>query len=86
MEEENTISNQLSVYPNPVSDKLYIRNITNGLKNAAVSIVDINGQLIKKVLNVNENQYIDISELAKGYYLLRIETAEGVAFKKIVKE
>ncbi|MBR7167500.1 MAG: T9SS type A sorting domain-containing protein [Bacteroidales bacterium] len=34
-----------------------------------------------------ENAYtIDISKLAKGYYAMRITTAEGVAVRKVIRK
>ncbi|MES2592251.1 MAG: choice-of-anchor V domain-containing protein [Bacteroidota bacterium] len=84
-ESVNNVSNSISVYPNPVSDKLYFKN---SLKEKAlnVSIIDVNGKLVKKIDGIQENEYMDMENIENGYYLLRIETANGMAVKKIVKK
>lgn len=80
----NTNSDQVSVYPNPVSDKLYISSDLKRSENMEVDIIDINGKLIKSTEKINN--YIDFSDMAKGYYILKIKTTEGLVIKKVVKE
>lgn len=81
----NNISNSIAVYPNPVSDKLYFKNSLKE-KTLNVSIMDTNGKLVKRTDGVRENEGIDLENIENGYYLLRIETSEGIALKKILKK
>ncbi len=72
----------LSIYPNPVCDRLNI-NID---EKADMEIMNIRGQiLVTKTLTEKLNN-IDISGLTAGIYTLRIKTAKGVVVKKLIKQ
>ena len=69
------IQKVISLYPNPLKDRLYIRGVQ---KSETASIYDITG---KKVLqpsfeNEQEIQVIDTSFLESGLYFLKIGTTE----------
>jgi phosphoglycerate dehydrogenase-like enzyme len=57
----------ISVFPNPAVDVLQIQ--TTG--NTNIELLDASGRLIK-VLNINGQSTINVSEYAAGNYLLRI--------------
>jgi len=67
----NSYSNNLSinVYPNPASDKITV----SGCNNADFVLLDISGKIIVSV-KVKEAESIDLSGLAKGMYLYRINS------------
>lgn len=65
-------NNNAGVYPNPVSDYLYIRGKQ---KNTEVKIFDTSGKMVS-VLN-NVDQKIDVSRLIKGTYVVVIKNADG---------
>lgn len=73
-------SDEITIYPNPTSGLLIIENHAD-LKR--VSVADVNGKVLQ-IFN-NNFQSIDISELISGIYFLRLETAEGVVLKKVIK-
>jgi hypothetical protein len=69
---------EVAIYPNPVNDLL---NIETALELQSVEIYNIQGQ---KVLSSNQKQ-INVSDLAAGVYMLRIQDADNnIATKKIV--
>ena len=69
---------EVALYPNPVNDLL---NIETALELQSVEIYNIQGQ---KVLSSNQKQ-INVSDLASGMYMVRIQDAENnIATKKIV--
>ena len=76
--ESRDILSELTFYPNPTSG-----NITfNRNDIIKVEVLDAMGRMVA----VYENAYtIDISKLAKGYYAMRITTAEGVTVRKVVR-
>lgn len=80
------ITSKFSVYPNPTNN---VVNITsdNSFEVRKVGITDINGRSIKTVVlgAPSANTSIDVSDLTSGIYLLIIDTAEGNAVKKIIK-
>ncbi|SFB04250.1 Por secretion system C-terminal sorting domain-containing protein [Flavobacterium swingsii] len=71
---------KVAVYPNPVSD---ILNIETETEIKSVEIYNLQGQKIKTALS----KQINVSDLASGIYMVRIEdTNNAVETKKIVKQ
>lgn len=70
----------LVLYPNPTKDLLIIE--TKKSINEPIEIYDLQGRFIMKVFTNNLKSEIDISELAKGLYCIKI----GNEFRKILKE
>jgi hypothetical protein len=68
------------LYPNPASSTLYV----SGLKqNEMVSIFDANGKiLLNKQINGNQ---IDVSDLASGFYTIKIVNKDRIEIKKFIK-
>ncbi len=77
-------SNQVVVYPNPVSDKLYITSSSIGPENMTVGIIDVAGKLVKEIKTTDGS--IDFNDITKGYYVLKIKTPDGIFIKKVIKE
>lgn len=60
------VDNNVSVYPNPSKDIVYIKN--DSYNNLNIDILDITGALIKSVrINSGQNR-IDVSDLQSGIY------------------
>ena len=78
---ENYNSNQISIFPNPTTNTLFI----NGLpKNSNIKIFDVLG---KEVLNFETtNNQINISNLQSGIYILKIENENKIVTKKFIKQ
>ena len=68
---------RVKVYPNPVSETLYIQ----GLESVEVQVFNALGQKVKTIENANE---INVSDWAKGVYVLRITAADGTVFERKV--
>ena len=71
----------LIIYPNPSSDKIYINNISE--KTSTIEIVNIEG---KVVLKTNPKNIIDISSLSKGIYVINFTGKEYFESKNFVVE
>jgi len=69
----------IKVYPNPVKDFI---NITSDKSIKSVEIYDALGRLIKK----DTYTKINVSQLSKGNYLLKIKTDSGDIIEKFIKE
>jgi hypothetical protein len=86
--EENKESN-LSLYPNPVTDQLFINlsSISAGIYQ--LEILNLQGQNIQTTdIHVAENKCIKINTqaLPSGVYLLRLKQEDGVLFnQKLIK-
>ncbi|MBQ4478346.1 MAG: T9SS type A sorting domain-containing protein [Bacteroidales bacterium] len=76
--EENTLS-MAKVYPNPVRNTLTIDNVAD----ANISIYSITGQLVQSVPSANGNVQIDISAMAAGLYIVKMENGKQTRIEKI---
>jgi PKD repeat protein len=65
----------LSIYPNPVSEVLFVRNDTK--KPAFFSIIDVNGRLIKTVSLRGELTEVSIKELSNALYFYQVRDLSG---------
>lgn len=70
--------NLVGLFPNPAVDVIYISNINN----ANVDIYNVAGKLVKTISNYNSNEAINISELAKGVYFIKINNTQSLKFVK----
>lgn len=74
--------NGVTMYPNPATDILNIQSETEELTK--VSITDLNGRVVKEVSN-NLSQ-ISLENLAKGIYMVTIESATAKKVEKLIVE
>lgn len=75
---ENALEN-VSIYPNPARNILNVNNV----ENANVNIYAINGQLVKSMANVNGSVQVDLSDMAAGMYIVRMQSGNDVRTEKI---
>ena len=76
----------LSVYPNPVQDKLNI-NLTGFDGVSEIKVYDVNGRQVAAQRTAQVNSQMNISKLAKGMYLVKVVTANGeVLNAKVIKQ
>ena len=80
--------NQVTVYPNPTKNNLYINKGTLDAENYSVKIVDLNGKIVceKEFDNAQLTEQISVSQLPSGIYMCVISTDSKQIFKKIVIE
>uniref|UniRef100_UPI00404931F5 Ig-like domain-containing protein n=1 Tax=Flavobacterium sp. TaxID=239 RepID=UPI00404931F5 len=75
--------NTLQIYPNPVAQTLFVSGMENP---ASLQIINMLGQIILSENNPNDN-FINVSSLEKGTYLLQIKEANNlVKIIRFVKE
>jgi subtilisin family serine protease len=75
-------SNKLSIYPNPASNEIFIR-IPSHEQPTTVVLMSMSGQQIALPLIMGR---LDVSSLASGAYVLRVQTEEVIAQVKVVVE
>jgi len=83
---DSMLENTVSIYPNPVNDKLFI-SLLNDLKNFKVSIFNMDG---KEIISIQEgdfkNRSIDVQNLTSGIYFIQIKDNQGQTYtQKFVK-
>ncbi|MBC8756174.1 VCBS repeat-containing protein [Kordia sp. YSTF-M3] len=79
--DEFETANIINVYPNPTTGKLWINSNTN--ENYEYTIFDTKGILVKNG-KVTQEKYIDITNFASGYYVLKITEENSTFNKKII--
>jgi len=77
----NELIANLIVYPNPARDQILIE--TNS-QFKRVLIIDVMGRIVKIV--TPSNNIIDVSDLNKGVYILKIKTSQGTISRMFIKE
>lgn len=76
--EENNL--EISIYPNPTSDYLFIEN-KNNHQISSISLFDANGRFIRSVKD--DSSPIDLSDLTKGIYFVNIIADNNIINKKV---
>jgi hypothetical protein len=77
----------LSLYPNPVSEYLYIDIQLLNRKDLMLDVIGPDGKVVmkKKLTNGEEyKEHLDVSVLPKGMYYVRIYTKDSMITQKIV--
>ena len=78
----DVLASQFSVYPNPVSNLLYITTPKN---NYTLGIYNIQGQLMSTPSVYSGSQTIDYSQYTKGIYLMKFTSNDHTKIFKIIK-
>lgn len=73
-----------NVYPNPARDFIKISFKNSNIIVAKVMLYDSLGKLCLNQSLKNENNAINVQNLKKGLYLLRIETQDSIEIQKII--
>jgi hypothetical protein len=76
----------VKIYPNPVSNILNINLLGIFNKQSYIQIVDAKGSVVIEQKAMNNPQAIDVSKLAKGIYLVKINNGGSYITSKFVKE
>lgn len=74
--------NLISAFPNPFTDKLTIQSKD---KIINISITDISGKIVFQQVANEKELILDLPNLAKGNYILNVETVVGNEVVKILK-
>ena len=81
---EINYKDKIDIYPNPVTDRIYINYFTS--QNLKMHVYNSVGQcVLQRELN-NQTNEIDISSLTRGIYILKLTSSNGTIEKKIIKE
>lgn len=75
---------KFEMFPNPSSDMVKVQ-LPSGTVNASVSMYDYVGRLVysKKITTVDNT--INVQELSKGMYILRVTTEDKVGAQQFIK-
>lgn len=83
--ENVSLVSTFTVYPNPATNKISVKNHNNLQGETTICIYNMNGALLKQEKFQSQNLIeMDVSAMEKGIYLVRIQTKAGVETKKLV--
>jgi len=71
------------IYPNPVSDRIYIKGIQEEIKD--IGILNMNGTVVFQATHLSNDHSVLLPLLSKGVYMIVIRTEENVYRYKMVK-
>lgn len=78
---ENFDAGNFVVFPNPVSDVLYIK----GNKSVEIKIYDVSGREVRSIQNVVSGE-VDFSEFQNGIYLIKLSDEKHSKTLKVLKK
>lgn len=85
---ENLLNDFVNIYPNPANDKIEI----SLPEKSEIEILNIQGQLMKRIVASGATTNIDVSTFAKGMYFVKVKTEkalpagrQGIAVRKFIK-
>jgi hypothetical protein len=87
--EEPEQNNWVSVFPNPVIDRLTIKTSAYAGENLQIAIYDIWGDVRIRIdwnARLNPDYQFDMSELPSGLYLLTLTDGHRRMVQKIIKQ
>lgn len=78
-------SEVVAIYPDPTSGVFQI-GFSRTLKNATISIIDLNGKVLQRFKASGSQITCNISNAASGEYFVRIDENEKMITKKVIKQ
>jgi len=69
----------INLYPNPVSDILYVN--TNSFNEFEFDILDLNGRIVS---SGRSSETISFSDLQQGMYFVRINLNNNIITRKVI--
>ena len=79
------LNRKFNIYPNPTSNQSIYITIEAAIQVKNIEVMQLTGKIIKSFENPTiENNTIKISNLPSGFYILKMETDQGTAHKKII--
>lgn len=75
------IAENIAVYPNPV-DNGFVNITTNLFGDKEITLVDLNGRILKQ--EVMTSDYLDLSHVSKGIYVLQTRVGNLVFNNKLI--
>ena len=75
------------LFPNPVTDKIEIKNLAAG-KRIAASVYNQSGEKILELNKITtaENLFFDVTPLASGFYYLQLSSDKNIYHSRFIKQ
>ncbi|GAB4289579.1 MAG: hypothetical protein Kow0068_15120 [Marinilabiliales bacterium] len=84
----NYYNNSIKLYPNPAKEEITVRTEHADIKIKTIELTDINGKTLKSIYSIPTSGeiLIDIKNLEKGVYIVKIKTKDNYFVKRFVKQ
>lgn len=77
---ENSISTQIKVYPNPASKKVFIEGVKD--KNTTVEIISFEGRKVLEQGKIENDNSVNISAIPSGVYFINLNSGNEKSYSK----
>jgi hypothetical protein len=77
---------KFTIYPNPAKNNVQLTINNEQLIGSRIEIVNINGQTVKQITMYNEQYTINVEDLGKGIYFVKLIGEKGVSAQKLLVE
>ena len=78
-------SQEINIFPNPVSNHLNIQFASLPQSNAKIQIYDCEGKLVQSSVLSNKNTQLRLNQIPSNLYFLKIQNGQSILSKKILK-
>jgi hypothetical protein len=73
------LNSMVSIYPNPASSVIYVKYDSN----AQVSLIDMTGRCVKAT-EISGDATINVEDLEKGMYIIKIQDGDNTMINRVV--
>ena len=81
---KNSLLN-FEMYPNPASDVLTVQ-LPTGTEKAEVSVFDYTGRLVSSKTISSNDSTLDVQNISKGIYIIRVATNSKIGVQRFIKK
>ncbi len=74
----------VSVYPNPAAENVYVNIIGKTDRNTSVEVFDLNGKKVKTVNSEENTIQLNVNGFSSGVYLIKVDNGGRTACKKLI--
>ncbi len=90
IEKNNTLTNEIIIYPNPADDILFVKNIAKNNAPLSIQILDSTGKVIRRTaIHFSDESVVEIPvhDLHTGLFFLILENKNGIMeVKRFIKK
>ena len=83
--QQQSLSNAVSLTPNPVNDNFSI-SVANDITIDEVVLFNISGKEVMRIKNYASNTLINTSDLSSGMYIAKLYSGANIIVKKLIKQ
>jgi len=88
IKQNNLNQADVTLFPNPSSDKLTVSVRNSKTTKGQIEITDMQGRKVKSLngIDFTSSTNVDIADLIKGEYIIKLSSSEGFINKKFLKQ